>query len=149
MKNRPEVALRITLVDPPAGVLFALQRGKDQPVAQTRASGPELSFDFHVEVGGAADGEPVFYGPFTQGPPDGRFVYVNSGTYAGDTASEWGRRAKVPLGGLTGSLIAETLQTPESFLEARISGKSRDGGAVCASVPLLPPGWRVVPPANR
>jgi len=54
-----------------------------------------------------------------------------------------GRRAKVPLGGVSWALI-EALPAGER-LEAHIAGTARDGGVACASVPLLPPGWRVAP----
>ena len=77
-----------------------------------------------------------------QGRPGERFVYVCIGVYAGDAASPWARRAKIPLTGLTWPLI-ETLK-PGGRLEARIAGRARDGSPTCASLPLLPPGWREV-----
>ncbi len=40
-----------------------------------------------------ADGLPNFLGPFVQGPPVGLFVYVNSGTLAGQSDSCWTRRS--------------------------------------------------------
>src|SRR5687768_6853166 len=91
------VPLRITVVDPPAGVLFALQRGKAELVTPVMASGDNLSFSFEVRVGDREDEMPNFLGPFVQGPRGGRFVYVNSGTLAGQAHSCWTRRAKVGL----------------------------------------------------
>jgi hypothetical protein len=141
--NEPEIALRITLVDPPLDVAFAMQHGRDQLHEVTRSSGAPLSFDFTVRVRAASP--LVFLGPFTQGPPASRFVYVSSGTYAGDKVSCWGRRAKIPLAGITDALVRELEKTKGAVLEARIAGKSRDGGPTCATVPLLDGGWRVVP----
>jgi len=139
-----EIPLRITLVHPPRDVVFCLQRGKQEIVSPVRASGDDLSFELSVRVReGRADGLPNFLGPFTQGPPAGRFVYVNSGTSAGEVGSCWTRRAKVPLSGITWPLIEEALAAPDAVLEARIAGMSRDGGPACATVPLLEDGWRI------
>ena len=56
-----------------------------------------MTFELEVRVGTRSDGQPNFLGPFAQGPPADRFVYINSGTLAGQAESEWTRRAKVPL----------------------------------------------------
>jgi Family of unknown function (DUF5990) len=138
-----EISLRITLVSPPSGVVFCLQRGRADLVSCTEASGGQLSFDFTLRVhGDRASGPPNFRGEFAQGPPATRFVYVNSGTLAGQAVSCWTRRAKVPLAGITWDLIDEALSWPGSVLEARIAGTAKDGGPVCASVPLLGGEWR-------
>jgi len=142
--DRP-LPLRILLVQPPAGVAFCLQQGKAELVSVLRSEGRDLSFDLAVQVGDPLpDGRPNFLGPFTQGPREARFVYVNSGLRAGEEGSEWDRRAKVPLSGISWELIEETLASPGALLEARIQGTSRDGGPVCASTPLLDGGWKVV-----
>jgi len=139
-----EIPLRITLVHPPRDVVFCLQRGKGEIVSPVRASGDDLSFELSVRVReGREDGLPNFLGPFTQGPPVGRFVYVNSGTSAGQVDSRWTRRAKVPLSGISWPLIEEALAAPDAVLEARIAGASGDGGPACATVPLLEGGWRI------
>ena len=101
-----------------------------------------MTFEFEVRVGTRARGEPNFLGPFVQGPPAGRFVYINSGTLAGQADSIWTRRAKVPLTGITRALI-ERARVAGSTLEAEIAGTGRDGGPVCATVPLMSDGWRV------
>jgi hypothetical protein len=143
--------LRITLLQTPRDVVFCLQSGKTEIVSPVRSAGDDLSFDFSVRVGQRPDGQPNLLGPFTQGPPAGRFVYVNSGTCAGEVNSPWTRRAKIPLSGLSWPLIEEALAAPERTLEARIAGTGKDGGPACATVPLLGGGWKiakaVVPPA--
>ena len=132
----PEIPLRIVLVDPPAGVLFALQRGRSELVSPTMSKGKDLSFDLTVRVANDRDG-PNFLGPFVQGPRGGRFVYVNSGTLAGQSHTPWSRRAKVALQGLTRGLVDRAAASPGKILVARIAGRGRDGGPACATVPLL------------
>ena len=82
--------------------------------------------------------------PFSQGPPSGRFVYVNSGTLAGQKGSCWSRRAKVPLTGITWDDLDAVRCGPVRVLEASIHGTGRDGGPACASVPLAAQ-WRARP----
>jgi hypothetical protein len=139
-----ELPLRIILVHPPRDVVFCLQRGKTEIVSPVRATGDDIAFDFSLRVrDGRPDGLPNFLGPFAQGPPAGRFVYVNSGTSAGAADSCWTRRAKVPLSGISWPMIEEAMATPGAVLEARIAGAARDGGPACATVPLLEGGWRI------
>lgn len=145
MRTDPfELPLRIVMESPPVGAAVALQRGatgKAVLVAPISISQDARVFDFSVTVSGAGtDGGPRLLGPCVQGPPSGRFVYLNSGTYAGAPGAVDGRRAKVPLGGISWALI-DALPAG-GCLEAHIAGTARDGGVACASVPLLPPGWR-------
>ena len=131
------VPLRIIVENPP--VRFAVQRGKDELLEATASSAEEQVFEFSVRARGDGSGDaPNFLGPFAQGPVGGRFVYVNSGAMAGDVDAGWQRRAKVPLGGITWSMIKKG-----SVIEARISGTARDGGPACATVPLLGGGWKI------
>jgi hypothetical protein len=143
--EKQEIPCRIRVVGPPQGVDFRLQRGKAELVAPSQVTDGELVFDLTARVGQGRDGEPNLLGPFVQGPVGGRFVYVNSGTCAGQLHSCWTRRAKVPLGGITAAMIADLAADPSSVAEARIVGTGRDGGPACATVPLLDGGWRVVP----
>lgn len=138
-----EIPLRITLVQPPSGVVFCLQRGRADLAFCTEAAGEQLSFDFTLRVhGDRASGPPNLRGDFAQGPPATRFVYVNSGTLAGQKDSCWTRRAKVPLSGITWELIEAVGSKPGMVLEARIPGTAKDGGPVCASVRILEAGGR-------
>ena len=135
--------LRIVVVGPPPGVRFQLQRGRHELQPPTRHSKTAMTFEFEVRVGTRSGSRPNFLGPFAQGPPAGRFVYVNSGTLAGQADSAWSRRAKVPVTGITWALI-ERARAAGSTLEAEIAGTARDGGPSCATVPLIGDGWRVV-----
>ena len=146
---RPEptdLPLRIVVEGPLAGVAMAMQHGDSRGarlVKPVGASPDALVFDFTVTLNGSTTaGAPRLLGPFVQGPPDGRFVYINSGTSAGQCGSPWTRRIKVPLSGLTWDLFEDL--PGNGRLTARIAGVARDGGPACASVKLLPPGWKRV-----
>lgn len=142
MTGGGEIVLRIILVAPPTGALFCLQRGKDDLVHAVRSTGRNLAFDFPVKLRGR-DGAPDFGGPFVQGRPGARFIYVNSGKRAGEADSTCDRRAKVPLSGITRVLIEQVRSTTHSVLEARIAGTAKDGGPACASVALVDGSWHI------
>ncbi|HWB82927.1 MAG TPA: DUF5990 family protein [Bryobacteraceae bacterium] len=138
----PPVTLRIVLDKPPAGVDFALQRGRGssyEPVQKQRSTGKDIAFEFQPTVKGtAANSVAALGGPFVQGPPRQRFVYVDIGTYAGQADSCWSRRLKIPLEGIPAKMIRTG-----GVLEARVPGTGRDGGPNCASVKEFG-GWKVV-----
>ena len=137
--------LRITVVKPLRDVPLCLQQGKDELVPPSAVSGEQVSFDFTVNIANdRTNGPPNFRGPYVQGPPAGRFIYINAGTYAGQADSCWSRRAKVPLAGITWELIEEVLSKSGAVLEARIAGTAGDGGPACATVRLLAGGWQVL-----
>jgi hypothetical protein len=138
---KSEVQVRLVLVDPPAGVDFGIQRGAgtdyESVLVQQRKRG-DLCFDFPMTVvDNRKDGLPNVQGPFAQGPPAGRFIYVDVGTYAGQKNTQWSRRMKVPLQGITWPLIRKAMNTPDAKLSARIPGTGKDGGPNCATVKLL------------
>jgi hypothetical protein len=144
--ERITVQLRIVVEDPPDGVRFALQRGATSKgeLLPPATSDKVLAFELEVAVEGSLpDGRPRLLGPFVQGPPGGRFVSLCVGQGAGQLGSPFNGRVKVPLGGLTHGLVAGL--KPGQRLEARITGRGRNGGPVYASVPLLPPGWSATP----
>jgi len=136
--QQPELRLRITVIEPPAGVAFGMQLGRSELAEEVGKRADALVFEFPVSVADAKSDPPRLVGPFTQGPPTGRFVYINVGTYAGQH-SPWSRRIKVPLYSMSPALVAAALAAPGSVLETRIRGTGRDGTPACATVPLLTP----------
>ena len=128
-----ELRLRVNVIDPPKDVRFQMQRGRSDLVPPARQSPTALQFEFVVRIGERPNGDPNFLGPFTQGPPEARFVYVNSGTLAGQPESCWSRRAKIPLTGITWQLI-EAARRKAATLEANMPGRGRDGSPTCATV---------------
>jgi Family of unknown function (DUF5990) len=125
-------------------VVFALQRGRRDLGGVVTSSGQDLQFDFLLLVDRAPGGSPRFSGEFVQGPAGGKFVYVNSGTLAGQADSCWTRRAKVGLEMLNWSTVERAAAAEGCHLQARIAGVAPDGGPACASVPLLDEGWIIV-----
>jgi hypothetical protein len=85
-----ELMLRIIVEKPPAGVDFGLQkgRGSDYETSQKQRSGTtDLCFEFSIRVRPGNKGTtPTLLGPFVQGPPSARFVYLDIGSYAGQRA---------------------------------------------------------------
>ena len=136
------LTLRIVIEQPPAGVDFALQRGSGstyEPVQKQRSEGNDIAFEFQPSIkDGVSDSMAALSGPFVQGPPRQRFVYVDIGTYAGQPDSCWSRRLKIPLEGIP----AKTIRTGV-LLEARVPGTGRDGGPNCATVKDFD-GWKLV-----
>ena len=137
--QQPELRLRITMVEPPAGVAFKIQVGRFELAEPVVVCGDALVFEFVVSVADARCEPPRFVGPFTQGPADERFVYINVGSSAGQFGSPWTRRIKVPLYSISPALVAAAFATPGAVLATRIRGTGRDGSPACATVPLLAP----------
>jgi uncharacterized protein DUF5990 len=137
-----EIPVRITVVQPVKGVTMQVQKGRDELVPPVSAGKDAAVFEFTISADSGGGGRPNFLGKFAQGPKDARFIYVNSGTYAGQTATCWARRAKISLMSITAEQVEEVLAKPGRVLETKIWGSSRDGGPMCATVPLLG-GWTV------
>ena len=142
-----EVPIRLVLVDPPSEVDFGIQRGRGaqyEPAFVQRRKDGDVSFDLSLVLAeNRKDGLPIFQGPFAQGPPAKRFVYIDVGTYAGQKDTQWARRMIVPLGGITRALITKVLSRGGQRLLARIPGTGKDGGPNCATVKLLGD-WQVI-----
>jgi len=137
-----EIPFTVVVKDPFPGVAMRVQRGKDELLPPSISSRDKLIFDFDVSVDLSGDA-PNFLGKYSQGPKQGRFVYVNSGTYAGQKDTGWARRAKLSLMSISKQQIEEVLASPGSRLTTSFAGRGgRDGGPTCASVKGLV--WTVV-----
>ena len=142
-----ELPIRLVLVNPPAGVDFGVQRGHGREfetlfVQQRRER--DIFFDFSLTVSdNRKDGQPNFLGDFAQGPPAGRFIYIDVGACAGQKDTPWSRRMKIPLQGITWDLIRKASRKPGHRLATRIPGTGKDGGPSCATVRLIG-GWEIV-----
>ena len=133
-----ELTLRIVLEKPPPDVDFGLQKGRGsnyETIQTQRSKAKDLYFEFPVGVkAGRQDAQPILLGPFAQGPPGARFVYLDIGTCAGQADACWSRRLKIPLSGITWDMIDRASADPKSILETRVPGTGRDGGPSCATV---------------
>ena len=139
-----ELPIRIVLVAPSEGVIHGIQRGrgsKYEVESPQQSNGSDIIFDFSITVADKG-GTPNFLGEYVQGPTGRRFIYVDVGTYAGQTGTPWSRRMIVRLDDVTSTLI-DAATKPGKRLEARIQGTGGDGGPVCATVKLIA-GWKVV-----
>ena len=147
MQTDPARQLQIilTVQSPPPGVAFAVQRGRDELVKPFVVTADLVSFAITLALGPSlADGSPNFRGPFAQGAPADRFVYVNSGFYAGQMGTPWERRAKIKLADIPVALVESAAGNPDAAIEARIHGTMKDGGPVCASVRPPQIWWQLV-----
>jgi hypothetical protein len=139
-----ELTFRIVLESPPAGVDYGLQKGggNDYEVTQKqRSKTGDLRFEFNARVKEGKDGQPVLLGPFVHGPPQERFVYLDIGTYAGQTDTPWSRRLKIPLRGITWDMVKQASRGASLF-ETHVAGTGKDGSPSCATVKPFD-GWKV------
>ena len=137
-----ELPLRIIVNKPVTGVAFCLRGKNDEMVDRKISDGEDLCFEASVRVKRISGGPPRFLGPLIFGPTTERFVYIRIGTLAGQPSSCWTRAAKVMLSGISWTLI-ERAREANARLEARLEGRAKDGGPLCATVPLLDGGWCV------
>lgn len=131
------LSFSIILMNPTEGVEFGLQKGsgnKYETVQKQVAAKGDLHFEFVAEIRMGKDGTYSFYGPFVQGPPAVRFVYIDIGTAAGQRSSNWSRRLKIPLTGISDEFLKEVLNGSDKKLETTVPGIGRDGGPNCGTV---------------
>ena len=138
------VPCRIVLVQPPAGVDFGLQQGHGndyETVQRQRSGSSDLHFDFTLDLKNELkSAPPTFVGPFAQGPPADRFVYLDIGACAGQSGTHWSRRLKIPLKSITWKMI-DGLRDG-AVLETRVAGTGKDGGPSCGTARPFA-GWSV------
>jgi len=138
-----EVPIRITVVNGPKDVAWAVQLGRAELLRPARIEAGSATFDFTVRIDPRRSDVQRFAGLAVQGKTGDQFIYVNSGKRAGQVTSCWDRRAKVSLMSISASMLAQH-RRQGGVLRARFFGVARDGGPACASVPLLDEGWQLV-----
>lgn len=148
MKPARDIIVRIVLVSPPVGVDYGIQRGTGSDydtIFIQRPSNPraQIVFDVPITVTERPDGQPTFGGPYVQGKPAERFLYVDIGKHAGQRNTEVARRMKVPLTGIKWDLIEQAAKSGKA-IETRIPGTAKDGGPTAASTAKLQSGWALV-----
>lgn len=130
-----EISLKILLQHPVEGTMYGLQKGKGpnyETVQAQLGKGQDLTFDFTAKVKKRNGSSVRLTSPFVQGSPGNRFVYIVIGSYAGQIASRWSGRLKVPLSETT----LEILQSDESncLWSCVVPGKDTGGKPVFATV---------------
>ena len=141
------IALQIILIKPTKDVDFGLQKGSGndyETIQKQRSGGQDLLFKIPVTIKGekGKDLLPKFSGHFVQGPTGNKFIYIDIGTYAGQTNTIWSRRLKIPLTGITWKEIDKLISNPDLILETIVPGTGRDGGPNCATVKPFD-GWHI------
>jgi hypothetical protein len=122
-----------------------VQRGRSELLAPSAEQHDLVQFEFSLRLGSPLqEGLANFVGEFAQGPPSDRFIYINSGTLAGQADTCWTRRAKLKLASIPRHVVETALSTGEGTIEARVVGTMPDGGPVCASVKPDAVTWRFV-----
>jgi len=141
-----DVKLKIILISPPPGIDFGLQKGSGsnyETIQKQRSDSHDLCFELNVEVKGdrQKDQFPDFKGLFVQGPVNGRFIYIDIGSLAGQVEQlAW--RLKIPLAGVTWTMLDQFVANPAAYLETRVPGTHKNGGPNCATVKPFD-GWSV------
>lgn len=131
-----EISLRIVLQNPVDEAVYGLQQGKGSTYAtvqKQQGKGQDLTFDFTVHLKAANGTLPTISGPFVQGSAGNRFMYINIGSYAGQTAATWSGRMKIPL---PEAAFQDALSDDEdsSFWSCTIPGRNEVGEPVFATV---------------
>lgn len=126
--------------------IVPLQKGKGsnyEVIQKQRSGGDDLRFEFTARVALGVNGAaPNLLGPFVQGPPGGRFVYIGIGAFVGQ-AGGWSRRLKVPLSGISSQMLNQIGNHAKLILETHVPGTGKDGGPTCATVRPFA-GWKPV-----
>ncbi len=140
-----ELNLRIVLENPPAGVVYGIQKGSGnvyETILKQNPKSGDLIFEFPIRVKIAKESAPNFLGPIAQGTPQDRFIYIDIGTAAGQHGSIWSRRLKIPLKGITLTMVEQLMADTTMILEAKVAGTAKDGGPNCATVKPFT-GWHL------
>jgi hypothetical protein len=145
MRKDFKLTLRIVLEKPTPGVDYGLQEGKGneyKTIQSKSGSDGNLEFECSVKVKFRDDNTPVFLGHHAQRPANGRFIYIDIGTYAGQKDSHWSRRLKIPLTGITSDMIQQALSDPKCKIETIVPGASKNGEPNCGTVKPFN-GWKM------
>lgn len=137
-----DIPVRIMVLRPLAGVAMKVQSGRCELLDPLIINEDSIGFEFEMTVD-LGNGQPNFLGKYAQGLKDARFIYVNSGTYAGQADSCWARRAKISLMSVTAKQVQDVLSNLGARLETSFPGTGgRDSGPTCASVKGIE--WKVI-----
>jgi len=121
-------------------VQVGVQRRREV-VDRVRGDVEEAVFTVPIEVVDRADGSRDYRGPFAQGRPGDRFVYLSWGEVADDGTFVMFRRAKLRLPLIPAS-IADAL-AGGATVQAELDLTDSYGGPLCASIPPALITWTV------
>ena len=130
-----EIRLKIVLQNPAVGAMYGLQKGNGseyQTVQAQLGKGQNLTFGFVVHVKQAGGSAITLGGPFVQGSPGNRFIYIGIGSYAGQIGAPWSGRLKIPLP--EARFQPTILSGGENRWSCTVPGRTEDGKPVFATV---------------
>jgi hypothetical protein len=135
--RQTEIRMRLLIEAPVAGVAHSLQDKKNSPVdPRISAKGESLRFDFPVRIAAG----PKFYGEQVRSEgPERRFVYIATGSQAGQHVSPWSRRMKIDIHDIPQKLLDGAAAGRR--LVGTVSGTAKDGTPACATVTVQ--GWHL------
>ena len=138
-----KIDLRILLQNPVDGVMYGLQKGKGvhyEIVQAQIGNRQDLTFRFVVHLKQTNKSAPSLTGPFVQGTPGNRFVYINIGSYAGQAGAPCSGRLKVPIPEVD---FQDTLSRGSEYgWSCKVPGRTEDGKPVFATVKPFG-GWTI------
>jgi hypothetical protein len=138
--EQTEIAVRILIENPVAGVLHSLQSKDGHPLDPKKSqSGEPLALDFPVRF---APGPKFFGDQVRREGPKRRFIYIRIGQSAGDHSSPWTRRMKIDIHDIDPALLNRAASSG-GVVEIAVNGTGKDGSPACATVRRL--GARLIP----
>jgi hypothetical protein len=143
---KPGLPVRIILEAPPAGVDYGIQKGngnKYETIEKQRSEGRDLQFNFSIMIKNTDTASPDFSGPFVQGRPGERFIYIDIGKAAGQFDTPWSRRLKIPLKNILMEKPGILSGNKATVMVTSVPGTAKDGGPNCATVKPFA-GWHFV-----
>jgi hypothetical protein len=114
------------------------RRGKrDELLDVVPGDAPGVTWTLDAVVKSAPDGRADFSGPYIQGPPGGRFIYLNWGTVDNPGEFQLFRRAKLWLDAVPPEVLRSAAE--RGVLVGRLGLTDRKGHPLCAAVrpPLI------------
>lgn len=111
-----------------------VQRGGKPPelLGVVPGDSPGATWTLDAAVTPAPDGGMDLKGPYVQGPPGGRFIYLNWGTVDAPGTFAMFRRAKLQLDAVSPEVLRSAAE--QGTLVARVILTDSGGGPICASV---------------
>ena len=109
---------------------------RDQLLGLVPGDAPSATWTLDTTVVASESGADI-RGPYIQGPPGGRFIYLSWGTVDGATTFTLFRRAKLWLDAIPAAVIAGALES--GLLIGRLGLTDAKGNPLCAAVrpPLI------------
>lgn len=108
------------------------RRGKPELLGVVPGDSPGATWTLDATATPTSDGGVDLKGPYIQGPPNGRFIYLNWGTVDAPGTFAMFRRAKLRLDAVSAEVLRSAAE--QGTLVARVVLTDPKGNPTCASV---------------